>query len=1093
MSVTGLNTRGAPNSLTGLESISNSISSKFVPYTGAIGPVNLGSQKITTTYSASSAFDLVNLQVLTNAITYVDNANALTYLNKVTSNAQSVQGDVEFKSNMKLSNLTASTVPYLDSTKTLQSSVVTSTELGYVSGVTSSIQTQLNTKASITYVDTQDGLRVLKAGDTMTGTLFNSGGNFHAYRGGDLNRACILYANNADGATYATHNGGLASWYGIGFYCTNDSTARFIFNTRTGDSSQTGTLTANAVNVDGQTASRVCVLDASKNIVSSSVTSTTLGYLDATSSIQTQLNAKANLAGPQTFTGSQTASGVWEFNNATPLWLSHPNFIGPRLLGIGLNGYVTRTNVSLTEASYLQGVTSAIQTQIDSKASTTYVNTQDGLRVLKAGDTMTGALTVDVSNGYASRASNPLSSNIIASSSSQRLYMGSYYTLSVGACATIQSSDFYSSADHGTSLLLNPLGGTVGIGTSTPGSYAFHVEGTSYLNGDTTISGNVGIGTAAKTGVQLKLADGIQNRKIVLYDGAFTDDFQYYGLGINANTLRFNVPKASTDRFSFFAGTSSTAATEVFRINGTGELNSGVAGANANITPNLKMASSASHIDNNAGEVYLFTAYSGHLAIGQNTTRNATTTNLVLGVGGTEEGEIISVNTNNTAYKPMSFASSKYNFTNGNVFIAKEYNLHVCNGNNTNETTRSQITMGWYGSSHQYRHVIKTEHNGGAGPTSNDNSMSFYLWSNADGVDSLGTNLKLSVAGGGVGINVADPSAQLHMVSTTANYTNCCILKADGGAAVNLDSTGGSGRNYSLISTVAGYGIGSGCFGIYDITNSVYRLGINTSGWLAVNPNGTDFLAVMSVFWTTGQDYFTLHNSNFTEGTYINQRFLFGSTTGTNRSAYIQAYKINNEARLKFFVSDSSGGVNERCVVRDNGIDVTGNAIISGNVSAATYSAVNATVNTYQNTSNRLLFRDGSGALTVGSCSFWRYTNDSIAWTYGVAVANAFYVPSTTATIIIHITGSGYAWAVDATRFYVNAYTGSTNYIVSQRFFFNQTYVHTQMTQHIVIPPNSWGASTIGYKDISVSWNYSLGFVDSDGNDTLQFCVEVIG
>lgn len=43
-------------------------------------------------------------------------------------------------------DLTASTVPYLDASKQLTSSAVTNTELGYLSGVTSAIQTQLGTK-----------------------------------------------------------------------------------------------------------------------------------------------------------------------------------------------------------------------------------------------------------------------------------------------------------------------------------------------------------------------------------------------------------------------------------------------------------------------------------------------------------------------------------------------------------------------------------------------------------------------------------------------------------------------------------------------------------------------------------------------------------------------------------------------------------------------------------------------------------------------------------------------------------------------------------------------------------------------------------
>jgi hypothetical protein len=54
----------------------------------------------------------------------------------------------------------------------------------------------------------------------------------------------------------------------------------------------TGTVTTPALSVSGQTASTVPYLDASKNLVSSSVTPTQLGFLDATSSIQAQINAK---------------------------------------------------------------------------------------------------------------------------------------------------------------------------------------------------------------------------------------------------------------------------------------------------------------------------------------------------------------------------------------------------------------------------------------------------------------------------------------------------------------------------------------------------------------------------------------------------------------------------------------------------------------------------------------------------------------------------------------------------------------------------------------------------------------------------------
>lgn len=47
-----------------------------------------------------------------------------------------------------------------------------------------------------------------------------------------------------------------------------------------------------SLNLSAQTASRVATIDSNKNVVSSTVTTTTLSYLDATSSIQTQLNTK---------------------------------------------------------------------------------------------------------------------------------------------------------------------------------------------------------------------------------------------------------------------------------------------------------------------------------------------------------------------------------------------------------------------------------------------------------------------------------------------------------------------------------------------------------------------------------------------------------------------------------------------------------------------------------------------------------------------------------------------------------------------------------------------------------------------------------
>ena len=61
-----------------------------------------------------------------------------------------IKGKLKAQGGLNISGQTANTVPVLDSNSDVVSSAVTSTELGYVSGVTSSIQTQLNGKASST-------------------------------------------------------------------------------------------------------------------------------------------------------------------------------------------------------------------------------------------------------------------------------------------------------------------------------------------------------------------------------------------------------------------------------------------------------------------------------------------------------------------------------------------------------------------------------------------------------------------------------------------------------------------------------------------------------------------------------------------------------------------------------------------------------------------------------------------------------------------------------------------------------------------------------------------------------------------------------
>jgi hypothetical protein len=96
-------------------------------------------------------------------------------------------------------------------------------------------------------------------------------------------------------------------------------------------------------------------------------------------------------------------------------------------------------------------------------------------------------LNVWGSGTVANSTTNPQPGQFIVNttSGSNRLILGSWYTGGTGAYSTIQSSDYYSGADHGSSLILNAAGGNVGIGTTSP-NCQLHLY-------NSTNGGNIGI------------------------------------------------------------------------------------------------------------------------------------------------------------------------------------------------------------------------------------------------------------------------------------------------------------------------------------------------------------------------------------------------------------------------------------------------------------------------------------------------------------------------------------------------------------------------------------------------------------------------
>jgi len=84
-------------------------------------------------------------------------------------------------------------------------------------------------------------------------------------------------------------------------------------------------------------------------------------------------------------------------------------------------------------------------------------------------------------------------------------------------------------------------------------------------------AGNIGINMGLSTpNAPLQFSNSLVNRKIVLYETA-NNDHQYYGLGVNAASFRFQVDQTAAI-FTFLAGLSSSSSQVAAQITGTGNI-----------------------------------------------------------------------------------------------------------------------------------------------------------------------------------------------------------------------------------------------------------------------------------------------------------------------------------------------------------------------------------------------------------------------------------------------------------------------------------------------------------------------------------------
>lgn len=340
----------------------SSVDGQITLFNGASGSILKAATGTGVVHATSGVYSVSNV-VLTSEVTGVlpvanggTNSSAALNNNRV---MQSSGGSV-----VEAAAITALRALASDVNGIPVASATTATELGYSSGVTSAIQTQLNGK--------QATLTIGNLTDAGTDGIVVTGGT-----GAVIGAGTSLAQQRAD----ATHNGYLASTDWSAF--NGKQAAGNYITALTGDVTATGpgSVAASLVATSNATLTTLSALTTATSLVS--VGTITTGTWSAT---------KIDIA--HGGTNSTTA-----LNNNRVMQSSGGAIVeaaaitGSRALASDTNGIPVASATTATELGYVSGVTSAIQTQLDSKLNL-------------SGGTLTGALVLA---GDATTALNPVS------------------------------------------------------------------------------------------------------------------------------------------------------------------------------------------------------------------------------------------------------------------------------------------------------------------------------------------------------------------------------------------------------------------------------------------------------------------------------------------------------------------------------------------------------------------------------------------------------------------------------------------------------------------------------------------------------------
>ena len=299
---------------------------------------------------------------------------------------------------------------------------------------------------------------------------------------------------------------------------TQGATVVATVNSQTAAVISAGAVTANA-GTNANTVSTLVKRDASGNFTAGTITATLTG--NASSATVTEAQTNGTYSGG-TFTGATNVSGLFSASTlagATVSLLTNTDLTASRAIVSDSAQRITNSVTTATELGYVSGVTSAIQTQLGTKAPTasptftgivTATNIANGLGLVA---TPSYTFTGDTDTGLWSSGANTVN---FSTAGLERLRIDSSGRLAIGTTAAVQLMTINS--DSALAAIAFQIGSSTkaffGVSASaddpiagmTSGDLGIRVQGTNDIflsaNGGSSgqfvlkNSGNVGIGTA---------------------------------------------------------------------------------------------------------------------------------------------------------------------------------------------------------------------------------------------------------------------------------------------------------------------------------------------------------------------------------------------------------------------------------------------------------------------------------------------------------------------------------------------------------------------------------------------------------------------